>query len=166
MTSFWKKLRTKRVLLTFLIASVLIIFLVWVSLPFLLNWGLSKMARESGFSEFDAEVEQIDPWGTRISKIQMHKKQQMRLTVEQVNLVYAPASVAQGKLDAISMTGLDLDFQADAETSADRPETDSPENMEETLARFLASPDVTHLRIRDSKPVSYTRLTLPTIYSV
>jgi len=151
MTRFWKKLRTKRVLLTFLIASVLIIFLVWVSLPFLLNWGLSGMARDSGFSEFDAEVEEIDPWGTRISKIQMHKKEQMSLAVEQVQLFYAPASVAQGKLDAVSMTGLELDFKADAETSADRPETDSPESMEETLVQFLEAPYVTHLRIRDSK---------------
>ena len=109
------------------------------------------MARDSGFSEFDAEVEEIDPWGTRISKIQMHKKEQMSLAVEQVQLFYAPASVAQGKLDAVSMTGLELDFKADAETSADRPETDSPESMEETLVQFLEAPYVTHLRIRDSK---------------
>jgi hypothetical protein len=151
MAYFWKKLRPKKIFAGFLIGSILIIFLVWISLPFLLKWGLSGIARDSGFSEFEVEIEQVDPWLTRLSKIEMHKKDQMSLAIDQVNLIYSPGTLAQGAVNSISMTGLDLMFQADGESFDGRSETKKPEPLEEIMSQFLEAPYLTHLRIRDSK---------------
>ena len=137
MATFWKKLRPKKIFAGFLIGSILIIFLVWISLPFLLKWGLSGIARDSGFSEFEVEIEQVDPWLTRLSKIEMRKKDQMSLAIDQVNLIYSPGTLAQRAVNSISMTGLDLMYQADGESSGDRSGDKNPEPLEQTLGQFL-----------------------------
>jgi hypothetical protein len=151
MASFWKKRRPKKIFAGFLIGSILIIFLVWVSLPFLLKWGLSVISRDSGFSEFEVEIEQVDPWLTRLSKIEMRKKDQMSLAVDQVNLIYSPGTLAHRAVSSISMTGFDLMFHADGESSGDRSGDKNPDPLEQTLGQFLEAPYLTHLRVRDSK---------------
>ena len=109
------------------------------------------MARDSGFSEFEVEVEQVDPWLARFSKIEMRKKDQISLAIDQVNLIYEPGTLAQGTINAISMTGLGLEFNADGNESDDRSGGGAPEPLEETLDQFLEAPSLTHLRVRDSK---------------
>ena len=115
-----------------------------------MKWGLSGIARDSGFSEFEVEIEQVDPWLTRLSKIEMRKEAQMSLAIDQVNLIYSPGTLTKGTVNAISMTGLDLVFQADEESSS-RSGEKAPEPLEQTLGQFLEAPYLTYLRVRDSK---------------
>lgn len=151
MVNFWKKLKIKKILAGFLLGSVVIAFFVWFSLPFLMEWGLSGVARDSGFSEFEVEVEQVDPWLTRLSQIEMRQKEQMSLGVDQVDLVYEAGSLAEGKINAISITGLDLKFNADGDHPEGRSTGKELEPLEEIFEQFLEDPYLTHLRVRDSK---------------
>ena len=151
MASFWKKLSTKKILAGFLMGSILIVFFVWLSLPFLLKWGLSGIARDSGISDFRVEVDQVDPWLTRLSKIEMLKKDQLRLAIDQINLIYNPGTLATGTVNAISVTGLDLEFQPDEQSSDGRAEDKAPEPLEQIFEEFLAAPYLTYLRVRNSK---------------
>ncbi|MBT5715566.1 MAG: hypothetical protein HOI70_01495, partial [Opitutae bacterium] len=76
---------------------------IWNSLPFFLEWGIKGAAKDNGFPDFQMKVAQLDPWKTKILNLSTGTDQNL-LEISQVDILYDPASVALGEINAISMS--------------------------------------------------------------
>ena len=152
MPTFWKKISLKKSIAGILTAVTLLVFITWISLPYLAKWGLAGLARDHGYSDFNLKVEQVDPWSTRFSKLGMANEEGMKVALERLNLVYSPNSLALGKIDAISMTGLDVEVSAESFfTPPPEAKDDRKGTLEDNLRVFIDDPFLNYFRIRDSK---------------
>ena len=157
MASFWKKITRKKKIAGFLLSFFFLLFSIWLALPDLVGWGLRNQSEDFGCSDFEVEVEQVDPWLSRFSSLRMEKEESLSLNVDHADLLYSPGSLAEGKIDAISLTGLSLDLFGEnplpESTESEKVEIESLETM---VANFMSQPSLTHLRVRDSA-LSLTR---------
>ena len=141
MPTFWKKISLKKSIAGILTAVTLLVFITWISLPYLAKWGLAGLARDHGYSDFNLKVEQVDPWSTRFSKLGMANEEGMKVALERLNLVYSPNSLALGKIDAISMTGLDVEVSAESFfTPPPEAKNDRKGTLEDNLRVFIDDP--------------------------
>ena len=140
-----------------MLSFFLLLFSIWLALPDLVGWGLRNQSEDFGCSDFEVEVEQVDPWLSRFSSLRMEKEESLSLNVDHADLLYSPGSLAEGKIDAISLTGLSLDLSGEnplpESTESEKVEIESLETM---VANFMSQPSLTHLRVRDSA-LSLTR---------
>ena len=140
-----------------MLSFFLLLFSIWLALPDLVGWGLRNQSEDFGCSDFEVEVEQVDPWLSRFSSLRMEKEESLSLNVDHADLLYSPGSLAEGKIDAISLTGLSLDLSGEnplpQSTESEEVENESLETM---VANFMSQPSLTHLRVRDSA-LSLTR---------
>ena len=157
MASFWKKITRKKKIAGFLLSFFFLLFSIWLALPDLVGWWLRNQSEDFGCSDFEVEVEQVDPWLSRFSSLRMEKEESLSLNVDHADLLYSPGSLAEGKIDAISLTGLSLDLSGEnplpQSTESEEVENESLETM---VANFMSQPSLTHLRVRDSA-LSLTR---------
>ena len=134
-----------------MLCLVLLVFVTWLALPNLVKWGLRSQSEDFGYSGFEIEVEQVDPWLTRCSGIRMEKEGSLSLSIDRADFFYSPDSLSAGKADAISLTGLSLELFGDSPwPSSPEGKESEKENTETMLAQFLDQPSLTHLRVRDS----------------
>ena len=140
-----------------MLSFFLLLFSIWLALPDLVGWGLRIQSEDFGCSDFEVEVEQVDPWLSRFSSLRMEKEESLSLNIDHADLLYSPGSLAEGKIDAISLTGLSLDLSGEnplpQSTESEEVENESLETM---VANFMSQPSLTHLRVRDSA-LSLTR---------
>jgi len=151
MASFWKKITLRNKIVSCLLCLIFLLFVTWFALPNLVEWELRSQSEDFGFSGFEVEVEQVDPWLSRFSGLRMEKEESLSLGIDHADIFYSPGSLAEGKIDAISLTGLSLELSGDSSllSSPESKETET-ESIEATLAPFLEQPSLTHLRVRDS----------------
>jgi len=157
MIAFWKNTTLTKKIVACLLFLFFAFFGIWSALPNLVEWALRGQSEDLGFSAVEVEVEQVDPWLSRFSGLQMKKDQSLSFGIEHAEIFYSPGSLAKGKIDAISLTGVSLELSGDSLLPSDpeskEAETDSAESM---LASFLEAPSLTHLRVRDSR-LSWTK---------
>jgi hypothetical protein len=151
MASFWKKITLRKKIVSFLLCLIFLFFVIWLALPNLVEWELKSQSEDFGFSGFEVDVEQVDPWLSRLTGLRMEKEESLSLGIDHADVFYSPGSLAEGKIDAISLTGLSLELSGDSPllSSSESKETET-ESLEATLAPFLEQPSLTHLRVRDS----------------
>ena len=101
------------ILLVFLLFLILIIG-IWNSLPFFLEWGVKGAAEDAGYPEFEMKVTQLDPWKTKILNLSTGTDQDL-LKISQIDILYDPASVALGEINAISLSGVSAKVDIDEE---------------------------------------------------
>ena len=126
----------------------------WYFLPSLVEWGVHRMAKDSGIADFSLEVSKLNPWGSELSNFRL-KENQSFLEVERIHLLHDPDDLAKGELQAVSVTRLQADFQTkDLVASSYRNgrkrcrwRSPFPPFL---LRDFLDDPPLTFVRIRDS----------------
>jgi len=151
MVTFWKKIILRKKIVSFVLCLFLFLFAAWLALPHIVEWALRSQSEDYGCSDFDVEVEQIDPWLARFSGLHIEKEENLSLGIDHAELFYSPGSLADKKVDAISLTGLSLEFSLDKPLlSSPKAKEKESESLESVLAQFLRTPPLTHLRIRES----------------
>jgi hypothetical protein len=124
---------------------------VWNSLPFFLEWGVKGAAKDNGFPDFKMKVSQLDPWKTKILNLATGSDQNL-LEISQIDILYDPASVALGEINAISLSGISAQVEIEENilnTKGSSNESSFTENFD-LIQNFLSNPPLSYLRIRDS----------------
>ena len=150
-----RKITLKQLFAGILFACVGLLAISWYFLPTLVEWGVHRMAKDSGIADFSLEVSKLNPWGSELSNFRL-KENQSFLEVERIHLLHDPDDLAKGELQAVSVTRLQADFQTKDLVRFFVPERKEEESMEEPfsahslLRQFLDDPPLTFVRIRDS----------------
>ena len=105
MIAFWKNTTLKKKTVACLLFLFFAFFGIWSALPNLVEWALRGQSEDLGFSAVEVEVEQVDPWLSRFSGLQMKKDQNLSFGIEHAEIFYSPGSLAKGKIDAVSFDG-------------------------------------------------------------
>ena len=112
---FYKEKYThRRAILVFFLFLLFLLVAIFNSLGFLLEKGVVKMARESGYSDFDMSVSQIDPWVTTIRNLHGLND----ISIEDITARYDPGLLVLRKINSLSISGLSANF--DLEHTPDR----------------------------------------------
>ena len=138
------------ILLVFLLFLILLIG-IWNSLPFFLEWGVKGAAEDAGYPEFEMTVTQLDPWKTKILNLSTGTDQDL-LKISQIDILYDPASVALGEINAISLSGVSAKVDIDEEILNTNESSDGSSFSESfnMIQNLLSAPPLSYLRIRDS----------------
>ena len=105
-----RKITLKQLFAGILFACVGLLAISWYFLPTLVEWGVHRMAKDSGIADFSLEVSKLNPWGSELSNFRL-KENQSFLEVERIHLLHDPDDLAKGELQAVSVTRLQADFQ-------------------------------------------------------
>ena len=141
MASFWKKITLKKKIAGFLLSLFFFLFFIWLVLPDLVEWGLRNQSEDFGYSDFEVEVEQVDPWLSRFTSLRMQKEDSLSLGIDRAEILYSPASLAEGKIDAISLTGLSLDLPGENPFPESKASNEvENESLETVVANFMSQP--------------------------
>ena len=62
-----------------------------------MEWGLRNQSEDFGYSDFEVEVEQVDPWLSRFTSLRMQKEDSLSLGIDRAEILYSPASLAEGR---------------------------------------------------------------------
>lgn len=138
------------ILLVVLLLLILLIG-IWNSLPFFLEWGIKGAAKDGGFPGFEMKVTQLDPWKTKILNLSTGTDQDL-LNINQIDILYDPASVALGEINAISLSGVSAKIDIDGNFSNTNENSDESSFFEsfDMIQDLLSTPPLSYLRIRDS----------------
>jgi hypothetical protein len=138
------------ILLVFLLFLILLI-VIWNSLPFFLEWGVKGAAEDAGYPEFEMKVTQLDPWKTKILNLSTGTDQDL-LKINQIDILYDPASVALGEINAISFSGVSakVDFDEKIFNTNESSDESSFSESFNMIQNLLSTPPLSYLRIRDS----------------
>lgn len=86
---------------------------IWTSLPSFLESGFRKFARDSGFNLHSIIINEITPWGSRVSGLDADFTDG-NFSLQQLDLRYDPTQLAQGQLRAVSLTTPSAEIDLDA----------------------------------------------------
>jgi hypothetical protein len=140
-----------RFILLVVLFFLILLIGIWNSLPFFLEWGIKGAAKDNGFPDFQMKVAQLDPWKTKILNLSTGTDQNL-LEISQVDILYDPASVALGEINAISMSGISAKVDI-GEHILNSKESSNESSFSETfnmIQDLLSTPPLSYLRIRDS----------------
>ena len=155
-----RKISLKQFLAGIIFALVGLLAITWYFLPNLVEWGVHRMAKDAGITDFGLEVSELNPWGSELTDLHMAENQS-RLAVEQIHLLYDPDDLAKGELQAVSVTRLQADLETKDMVELFMPERTEPKQVREAysahalLLGFLDDPPLTFVRVRDSS-LSFT----------
>ena len=130
------------------------IFLVWVAVP----WGVQEYAistlKDLGFREVSLTVEELRPWGSKISKATL-ADEKTNFSVEEIIVRYEPSEVLDGSFYALTIDQpfLEVDLKEWSEefsnlSSSSKSESES---LEKTLRSFIHEPRLKKLRLRNAQ---------------
>lgn len=145
---FYKEKYThRRAILVFFLFLLFLLVAIFNSLGFLLEKGVVKMARESGYSDFDMSVSQIDPWVTTIRNLHGLND----ISIEEITARYDPGLLVLRKINSLSISGLSANF--DLEHTPDRSVSENTlyQKVIEILKENLKNPPINFIRIRNSE---------------
>ena len=155
-----RKISLKQFLAGIIFALVGLLAITWYFLPNLVEWGVHRMAKDGGITDFGLEVSELNPWGSELIDLHMAENQSS-LAVEHIHLLYDPDDLAKGELQAVSVTRLQADLETKDMVELFMPERTEPEQVREAysahalLLGFLDDPPLTFVRVRDSS-LSFT----------
>ena len=135
-------------------SGIFVIALFWLLAPGLAGWGLQRIAENAKMVNFEAEVNRLDPWETRIGSI-FFEREEAEVSIDSLLLQYEPQSLALGQIHSFTLRQLDLnidgkkllDHLLQEKASGDEP---SEEMWLEKVGEFLSDPKLKYLRILDS----------------
>ena len=135
-------------------SGIFVIALFWLLAPGLAGWGLQRIAENAKMVNFEAEVNRLDPWETRIGSI-FFEREEAEVSIDSLLLQYEPQSLALGQIHSFTLRQLDLnidgkkllDHLLQEQASGDEP---SEEMWLEKVCEFLSDPKLKYLRILDS----------------
>ena len=148
------KIRLRHVILGAFFSGIFVIALFWLLAPGLAGWGLQRIAENAKMVNFEAEVNRLDPWETRIGSI-FFEREEAEVSIDSLLLQYEPQSLALGQIHSFTLRQLDLnidgkkllDHLLQEQASGDEP---SEEMWLEKVCEFLSDPKLKYLRILDS----------------
>ena len=133
-----------------LILSGSLVF-IWTSLPSFLESGFRKFARDSGFNLHSIIINEITPWGSRVSGLGSDFSEG-NLSLQQLDLRYDPTQLVKGQLRAVSLTSpsveIDLDALLDRLGEVKHANTNH-NDLRIQIDELLNNPPVQYLRFRD-----------------
>jgi len=104
------------------------------------------MARESGYSDFDMTVSQIDPWVTTITNLHGLND----ISIEEIKARYDPGLLALKKINSLSISGLSANLNFDSSPENSEPEKTLFQQVKELLNENLNNPQINFIRMRNS----------------
>ena len=104
------------------------------------------MARESGYSDFDMTVSQIDPWVTTITNLHGLND----ISIEEIKARYDPGLLALKKINSLSISGLSANLNFDSSSENSEPEKTLFQQVKELLNENLKNPQINFIRMRNS----------------
>ena len=148
------KIRLRHVILGAFFSGIFVIALFWLLAPGLAGWGLQRIAENAKMVNFEAEVNRLDPWETRIGSI-FFEREEAEVSIDSLLLQYEPQSLALGQIHSFTLRQLDLnidgkkllDHLLQEQASGDEP---SEEMWLEKVGEFLSDPKLKFLRVLDS----------------
>lgn len=147
---FQGKFSISRALLVVILLSLLLLVGIWNSLSFLLEWSVVKMAKGAGVQNFEMHVSDLDPWKTKVSNLAVKDKDNF-FSVEQIDILYDPTTIALGEINALSITG--LSGRINTETSVEVNGTETKNYFRDfftPINQLLINPPLSHFRLRNS----------------
>ena len=141
-----EKYTTPRAILVFFLFLILLMLAIFNSLGFLVEWGVLRMAKASGYEDFNIEVSQIDPWVTTVKNLHGLND----ISIEEIKARYDPGLLVLRKINSLSISGLstNLDFENDHDNQ--EPEKTLLQEVRELLNEVLKNPPINFIRIRNS----------------
>ena len=70
-----RKISLKQFLAGIIFALVGLLAITWYFLPNLVEWGVHRMAKDAGITDFGLEVSELNPWGSELIDLQMAENQ-------------------------------------------------------------------------------------------
>ncbi len=126
---------------------------IWLILPFLLERYAVSTIRDLGFGEVSLKVENLGPWGTRISDASL-ADDKTSLSINEVVVRYQPTRAMDGRFHALTLDQpkLEIDLKSwlkGLESSNDSSGANSA-NLEETIRSLIRDPILNRFRLRNS----------------
>ena len=81
------KLNLKYVVVGVISSALLILATGWLLTPRIVDWGLRYLSKGAAPDEFSLEVEQADPWETRINEV-VFKNQEANFSIGNLHIQY------------------------------------------------------------------------------
>ena len=103
------KIRLRHVILGAFFSGIFVIALFWLLAPGLAGWGLQRIAENAKMVNFEAEVNRLDPWETRIGSI-FFEREEAEVSIDSLLLQYEPQSLALGQIHSFTLRQLDLNI--------------------------------------------------------
>jgi hypothetical protein len=141
-----EKYTFRRAILVFFLFLLLLLVAIFNSLGFLVEWGVVRMAKASGYEDFDLKVTQVDPWVTTIENLHGLND----ISIEEIKARYDPGLLALRKINSLSISGLSTNM--DFENDQDKQEADKTllQEVKEILNEVLENPPINFIRLRNS----------------
>jgi hypothetical protein len=124
---------------------------VWTSLPSFLESGFRKFSRDSGINLHSIIIDEITPWSSRASRLGSNFPMG-NFSLQQLDLRYDPTQLAQGQLQAVSLTSPSLEIELDTllERLGEIEGANTGSNdLKVEVDDFMSSPPIQYLRFRD-----------------
>jgi hypothetical protein len=145
-----EKLRRFKYPIAFVLIGGISVAVFFANLTSIAEWAVHKSLSSYQFDKISVTVNKLNPWNVHSEGLTL-KSQEGNLSIAEANFIYSPVSLSAGKLNAISLTSLNWEGNPVqfAEKFAGESQ-DEEGSVFESLAEFLQSPPVQHLRIRTS----------------
>ena len=160
-----QKLSLKHIFTGVFCGAILLFAMLWFSAPIIFDWGIRYLSSAVDPEEFDVQVEQLDPWETRINQV-VFNTEEANLKIGSVHLQYDPVGLALGDLNSFTVRNLDLTLDGKYlldEALSEKKVKEEP-NIEwlGEIGEFLSDPRLKHLRVLNSDiSLMWTDLILP-----
>ena len=147
---FKKKFSILRALLALCLLAALLLATLWFAFPLILESQIKEMARDAGIGELEVEVSEVDPWKTKMLNWSWESGGKS-MTIDQVEVLYDPAGIAMGKVNALSVTGLSANLNPGKNEKSEDFDWEEFFSVNYGLIdKLLLEPPLSYLRIRDS----------------
>ena len=83
-------------------SAIFVISLVWFLAPSLAEWGLNRIAQNTKAATFEAVVNRLNPWETRIEKI-VFEREEAEVSVDSLLIQYEPQALALGQIHSFTL---------------------------------------------------------------
>ena len=147
------KLNLKYVVVGVFSSALLILEIGWLLTPRIVDWGLRYLSKGAAPDEFSLEVEQADPWETRINEV-VFKNQEANFSIGNLHIQYDPSGLAVGDINSFTVRNLLVSLDGKAILDNALEENATPEHPDtqwlEQIGNFLSDPELKHLRILSS----------------
>ncbi len=145
-----KKFSIPQAVFALCLLVALLLATLWFALPLILESQIKEMGRDAGIGELEVKVSEVDPWKTKMLNWSGESGGKS-MTIDQVEVLYDPAGIAMGKVNALSVTGLS------ASPNPAKNEKSGNFDWEEFFStgyglidKLLLEPPLSYLRVRDS----------------
>ena len=147
------QLSLKHVFVGVFCSLLLFLALLWGTAPVIFDWGLRYLSRTVEPKEFDINVEQLDPWETKINQL-VFKKEEANFSIGSMHIQYDPSGLAVGDLNSFTVRNLEMSLDGkyllDQALSEKEAKAEKDTEWLDEIGEFLSDPQLKHLRILSS----------------